>query len=65
MGTKCYCESGDVNTDDFNDHAFDDPLWDNLDCGISIDCCANSTQPWFYHELNETSTSDIEARLCS
>ena len=65
VGTNYYCESGGADTDDFNDYAFDDPLWDGLDCGISIDCCANSTQPWFYRELNETTTSDIEARLCS
>jgi len=65
VGTNYYCESGGSDTDDFNDYAFSDPLWDGLDCGTSIDCCANSTLPWFYRELNATTTSDIEARLCS
>ena len=39
---------------------FNDPLWDRAGCR----CCDNPTQPWFYRELNETTTSDIEARIC-
>jgi len=42
-----------------------DPLWDISNCFRSTECCSNITQPWFYHELNSSTTSDIEARLCS
>ena len=41
VGTNYYCESGGADTDDFNDFTFNDPLWDGLDYGISVDCCAN------------------------
>ena len=64
VGTNYYCESGTINTSSTSDYYFNDPLWDGFDCYRSTDCCANPTLPWFYRELNESTTSDIEARLC-
>ena len=43
---------------------FNDPLWDRSGC-ITSNCCDIPNQPWFYRELWRTSTSDIEARLCT
>ncbi|XP_065893403.1 uncharacterized protein [Dysidea avara] len=40
-----------------------DPLWDGSGY-ITSNCCDSPTQPWFYRELNGTTTDDIEARLC-
>ena len=40
-----------------------DALWDGAGC---IDhCCDNTTQPWFYQQLNQTTQDDIEARICA
>ena len=64
VGTNYYCESGAINTYNVSTYYFDDPLWDGSDCYSSTDCCSNPTQPWFYRELGESTTSDIEARIC-
>ena len=64
VGTNYYCESGGVSTYNESAYYFDDPLWDGSDCYSSTDCCSNPTQPWFYRELGESTTSDIEARIC-
>ena len=63
VGTNYYCESGATNTYDNSAYYFNDPLWDRSGCIIS-NCCDNPTQPWFYRHLNETTTDDIEARIC-
>ena len=63
VGDDYYCESGRGSTDDHSVYHFDDPLWDGSGC-ITSNCCTNPMQPWFYRELNETTTSDVEVRLC-
>ena len=63
VGNNYYCESGAANTLNCSAYYFNDPLWDGSGC-ITSNCCNNPTQPWFYRELNGTTTSDIEARLC-
>ena len=64
VGANYYCESGTINTWSNSAYYFNDTLWDGSDCYSSTDCCTSSTQPWFYRELTESTTSDIEARLC-
>ena len=63
VGTNYYCESGANYTYDRSAYFFNDPLWDGSGC-IASNCCDNPTQPWFYQELNEITTNDIEARIC-
>jgi len=63
VGTNYYCESGAADKRNDSAYYFNDPLWDGSGC-IKSNCCDNPTQPWFYRELNETTTSDIEARIC-
>jgi len=60
VGANYYCESGTTNTWDKSAYYFNDPLWDGYGC-ITSNCCDNPTQPWFYQQLNETTTDDIEA----
>ena len=62
-GTNYYRESGTTNTWDKSAYYFNDPLWDGSGC-ITSNCCDNPTQPWFYRQLSETTTDDIEARIC-
>jgi len=63
VGDNYYCEAGATDTIDHGTYYFDDPLWDGAGC-ITSRCCDNPTQPWFYQQLNGTTTSDIEARIC-
>ena len=58
-----YCESGAIGAFNYSAYYFDDPLWEGSGC-ITSNCCDNPTQPWFYLELNGTTTDDIEARIC-
>ena len=42
-----------------------DPLWDGQQCdGNEGPCCTNPKMPWFIKTLNETTTEDIELRVC-
>jgi len=63
VGTNYYCESGATDTRIDSAYYFNDPLWDGSGC-ITSNCCDNPTQPWFYRQLNGTTTDEIEARLC-
>ena len=65
IGNKYYCESGRGSIDDHDAYHFSDPLWDGSGC-IYSNCCYSSVpnQPWFYRQLNESTSADIEARLC-
>ena len=64
VGSHYYCESGRGSTDDHAAYHFDDTLWDRLGC-IHSNCCSVTNQPWFSRQLNETTSADIEVRLCN
>ena len=60
-----YCESG--ATDDPPNGAtyyLNDPLWDGSGCSKNNTCCSNERRPWFYRDLGNSTTDDIEARIC-
>ena len=50
-------------TPDTARYYFNDILWDGAGC-LGGTCCDDTTQPWFYHQLNQTIQDDIEARIC-
>ena len=65
VGSDYYCETGnDAN------HALikffpNDPLWDGQQCdGVEAPCCTHPNMPWFIKTLGETTTEDIQLRLC-
>ena len=58
-----YCESGSWYESDYDTYYFNDTLWDGKGCVDN--CCDDTTQPWFYRQLNQTTQDDIEARICS
>ena len=64
VDTNYYCESGAADVNNGSAYYFNDPLWDRTGC-ITSNCCDTPTQPWFYRELPGTTTSAIEARICS
>lgn len=42
-----------------------DPLWDGEECtNLETPCCIHSNMPWFVKTLGETTTDDIELRVC-
>ena len=63
IGSNYYCESGSVFRADYNTYFLNDRLWDGAGCVDN--CCDNTTQPWFYRQLNQTTLDDIEARICA
>ena len=42
----------------------DDPLWDGAGCGPLNTCCSFNTPPWFYKQLPQPTTDDIEMTVC-
>ena len=65
VGNDYYCESGIYSSWTFILYA-NDPLWDGQNCnGPESTCCTNPNMPWFLKTLNETTTDDIELRVCS
>ena len=62
VGNNYYCESGSTDRPSYNTYYFNDILWDGAGCVDN--CCDDTTQPWFYRQLNQTTQDDIEARIC-
>ena len=63
VGTNYCCESGSVYQANFAIYYFNDTLWDGAGCVDN--CCDDTTQPWFYCQLNLTTQDEIEARICA
>ena len=42
----------------------DDPLWDGQGCGRTSTCCEFNNPPWFCKQLPQSTTNDIELRIC-
>ena len=67
VGQDYFCDSGseEYNRDTFLRFYFGDPIWDGAGCGpLSADCCMFNTPPWFYKQLPQPTTDDIEMRVC-
>ena len=48
----------------YDTYFFNDILWDGAGCTGGA-CCDDTTQPWFYCQLDQTTQDDIEARKCA
>ena len=67
VGSDYYCETGN-NAGFYNNKTFflGDPLWDGQQCpGEEAPCCTHPNMPWFIKTLGETTTEDIQLRLCT
>ena len=62
VDSNYYCESGSTHYGNQGTYYFNDTLWDGAGCVDN--CCDDTTQPWFYRQLNQTTQDDIEARIC-
>ena len=69
VGNDYFCESGNPGPGYTNGQFYpSDPLWDGQGCGAAS-CCELSyppgvTPPWFCKQLPQTTTDDIEVRIC-
>ena len=63
VGNNYFCDTAATSnrTTFFLD---DDPLWDGKGCGPRNICCSFNNPPWFYKELPQSTTDDIEMRVC-
>ena len=67
VGSDYYCETGDNDKTccDSSTLYSNDPLWDGQQCpGEEAPCCTHPNMPWFNKILSETTTEDIELRVC-
>ena len=62
VNNNYYCESGSQYQPDYDAYFLNDTLWDGAGCVDN--CCDDTTQPWFHHQLNQATQEDIEARIC-
>ncbi len=68
VGQNYFCDTANhekVYTSAFGEDFFDDPLWDGNGCAATSSCCCFNSPPWFCTELPESTTYDIELRLCN
>ena len=67
VGSDYYCESGDNDYSccNYNVLFYNDSLWDGQQClSEEAPCCTHPNMPWFNKTLSETTTEDIELRVC-
>ena len=70
VGEDYFCESGYVypgyrnRTLEYRLHS-NDTLWDGEGCHSSSSCCSLHNPPYFTKSLDQTTTDDLELRMCS
>ena len=64
IGQDYFCETGSRSKYQYIFHD-QDPLWDGEGCGPQSTCCSFNNPPWFCKELSQSTTNDIELRICS
>ena len=66
VGKDYYCESGTSSAPRSDVLYSSDILWDGKQCDdLEAPCCIHPNMPWFLKTLNETTTEDIELRVCA
>ena len=60
VGEDYFCDAGNEEFMPGVTGLQTDPLWDGTDCL----CCVSDNPPWFYKQLPQPTTDDIEMRVC-
>ena len=63
VGNDYFCDTGS-STSSSSTFYSDDPLWDGAGCGPLSTCCSFNDPPWFYKQLPQHTTDDIDMRVC-
>ena len=68
VGEDYFCESGYVYPGYDNPREWgmqsNDTLWDGRDCHSTSTCCSLHNPPYFTKTLSQTTTDDLELRMC-
>ena len=65
VGDDYFCDSGNHASTTSSSIFYDgDPLWDGQGCGHSSTCCQFNNPPWFCKTLPQSTTEDLEVRIC-
>ena len=65
VGNDYFCDTGNHGDNNpYHISHFNDSLWDGQGCGPSSTCCQFNNPPWFCKTLNQSTTSDLEVRIC-
>ena len=65
IGIDYFCESGYVyDSGTATTLHSNDILWDGRDCHSTSTCCSLHNPPYFTKNLNQTTTDDLELRMC-
>ena len=62
VGNDYFCDTGSAQH--YQDLFYGDPLWDGAGCGPLNTCCSFNNPPWFYKQLPQPTTDNIEMRVC-
>ena len=66
VGEDYFCESGYVlgSGIPYTTLHSNDTLWDGRDCHSTSTCCSLHNPPYFTKTLSQTTTDDLELRMC-
>ncbi len=64
VGNDYFCDTGSSGAFVNGFFYSSNPLWDGAGCGHLNTCCTFNTPPWFYKELPQPTTDNIEMRVC-
>ena len=65
LGNDYFCDSGNHGPISSSSTFYsDDPLWDGQGCGPLSTCCQFNNPPWFCKTLPQSTTDDLEVRIC-
>ena len=64
VGDDYFCDISLATAPSHQSFYSDYPLWDGAGCGPQSTCCSFNSPPWFYKQLPQTTTDDIEMRVC-
>ena len=65
VGEDYFCESGYIRgSGTLNTFHSNDTLWDGRDCHSTSTCCSLHNPPYFAKTLSQTTTDDLELRMC-
>ena len=64
VGEDYFCESGYIGNSEWYTFHSNDSLWDGRDCHSTSTCCSLHNPPYFTKTLSQTTTDDMELRMC-
>ena len=66
VGNDYFCDTG-YNSTTYPRRILytNNPLWDSKGCGSNSTCCQFNNPPWFCKTLSQSTTDDLEVRICN